>query len=118
MRCWLATEDLKIGDIFRSRIDEAIRIHEKLLIVLSANSISSPWVEKEVETAFERERREGKVVLFPIRLDDAVMKTAESWAADIRNTSHIGAFSRWKEHDAYTKALDRLQRDLKAEKQL
>src|ERR1039457_6414691 len=26
---------------------------------------------------------------------------------------HIGDFSRWKEHDAYAKAIDRLMRDLK-----
>jgi hypothetical protein len=27
---------------------------------------------------------------------------------------HIGDFTRWKEHDAYGKALERLPRDLKA----
>jgi hypothetical protein len=27
-----------------------------------------------------------------------------------------GDFTRWKEHDAYTKALDRLLRDLRVEK--
>jgi hypothetical protein len=32
------------------------------------------------------------------------------------STRHIGDFSRWKEHDAYTKALDRLLRDLRVEK--
>ena len=69
VRCWFAPEDLKIGDKFRTRIDESIRIHDKLLLVLSQNSIRSSWVEKEVETAFERERRENRIVLFPIRLD-------------------------------------------------
>ena len=29
---------------------------------------------------------------------------------------HIGDFTRWKEHDAYQKALDRLLRDLRVEK--
>jgi hypothetical protein len=38
------------------------------------------------------------------------------WAADIRRTRHIGDFTRWKEHDAYTKALERLLRDLRIEK--
>jgi hypothetical protein len=28
---------------------------------------------------------------------------------------HIGDFIRWKEHDAYQEALDRLPRDLKSE---
>jgi hypothetical protein len=33
-----------------------------------------------------------------------------------KRTRHIGDFTRWKEHDAYTKALDRLLRDLRVEK--
>ncbi len=52
--------------------------------------MKSPWVEKEVETAFEKERRQGRTVLFPIRLDDAVMGAEEAWAAmrDLRAADH------------------------------
>ena len=50
MRCWSAPEDMKIGDKFRQRIDEAIRVYDKLLLVLTENSVKSAWVEKEVET--------------------------------------------------------------------
>lgn len=114
VRCWFAPEDLKIGDRLRPAFDEAIRLHDKLMVLLSENSVSSPWVEKEVETAFEKERREKRTVLFPIRLDDAVMETNEAWAADIRRTRHIGDFRDWKNHDSYKKAFDRLMRDLKA----
>jgi hypothetical protein len=112
--CWFAPEDLKIGDEIRPKIDEAIRIHDKLLIVLSENSVGSPWVKKEVETAFEKERKQNRTVLFPIRLDDAVMETDEAWAADIRRTRHIGDFREWKNHDKYKEAFGRLMRDLKA----
>ena len=86
VRCWFAPEDMKIGDKIRPRIDEAIRINDKLLLILSEHSIESSWVEKEVETAFERERQQNRPVLFPIRLDDTVMKTPQAWAADIRRT--------------------------------
>jgi uncharacterized protein YjbI with pentapeptide repeats len=114
VRCWFAPEDLKIGDRLRPSFDEAIRVHDKLMVLLSEHSVRSEWVEKEVETAFEKERREKRTVLFPIRLDDAVMEPGEAWAADIRRTRHIGDFRNWKNHDAYKKALDRLLRDLKA----
>ncbi|HWZ96949.1 MAG TPA: toll/interleukin-1 receptor domain-containing protein [Candidatus Dormibacteraeota bacterium] len=114
-RVWLATEDLKIGDKFRARIDEAIRMYDKLLLVLSKDSVKSPWVESEVEAAFEKEQKQKRTVLFPIRLDDAVMEAEEAWAADIRRTRHIGDFRKWKEHDEYQKAFGRLMRDLKAE---
>ena len=115
IRCWFAPEDMKIGDPIRQRIDEAIRLYDKLLLILSEHSIDSDWVEKEVETAFEEERRRKRTVLFPIRLDDLVMETDQAWAADIRRARHIGDFRRWKDHDAYQEAFARLVRDLERE---
>ena len=115
VRCWLATEDLKIGDRFRQRIDESIRLHDKLLLILSEHSVGSAWVEQEMESAFEKEVRHKRDVVFPIRIDDAVMDTDAAWAASIRRTRHIGDFTRWKDHDSYQKAFERLLRDLKAE---
>ena len=99
IRCWLATQDLKIGDRFRTRINDAIRLHDKLLVILSEHSVKSAWVEDEVETAFERERRDGTTVLFPIRVDDAVMDSNAAWAASIRRILYIGDFRKWKDHD-------------------
>lgn len=113
VRTWFAPEDLKIGDRFRSRIDESIRIHDKLVIILSANSVNSDWVETEVESALEREQKEGKDVLFPIAIDEEGFTSKQPWAADIRRKRHIGDFRQWKSHDDYTTAFDRLVRDLK-----
>lgn len=115
VRCWFAPEDMKIGDKIRDRIDESIRLHDKLLLILAEHSVSSQWVGNEVEAAFERERRENRTVLFPIRIDDAVSESKTGWAAAIRRTRHIGDFTCWKRHDSYQKAFDRLLRDLKAE---
>ena len=115
VRCWFAPEDLKIGDKIRERIDESIRIYDKLLLILSEHSMASQWVEGEVETALRKEREQNRLVLFPIRLDDAVMKVEAGWPALIRNTRHIGDFSGWKDHDRYQAAFTRLLRDLKAD---
>lgn len=115
VRCWFAPEDLKIGEKFRVRIDESIRLYDKLLLVLSESSVASEWVEKEVETAFEKEREQKKTMLFPVRLDDAVLEAKTGWAADVRRSRHIGDFRDWKNHDSYRKAFERLMRDLKAE---
>jgi len=114
VRCWFAPEDMKIGDKIRPVIDESIRVYDKLLLILTEQSIKSAWVEKEVETAFEKEQRQQQTVLFPIRLDEAVMEAKEAWAADIRRTRHIGDFCGWKNHDNYRAAFERLLRDLKA----
>jgi hypothetical protein len=113
VRTWFAPEELKIGDRFRTRIDESIRIHDKLVIILSANSVNSNWVETEVESALEREQKEGKEVLFPIAIDDTAFTSEQPWAKDIRLKRHIGDFRKWKSHDDYTAAFDRLVRDLK-----
>jgi hypothetical protein len=115
VRCWFAPKDLKIGDKFRMRIDESIRIYDKLMVILSENSIRSSWVEDEVEAALEKERKQNKLVLFPIRLDEAVMETDQAWAASLRRTRNIGDFRAWKDHDQYQKSFERLLRDLKAE---
>src|SRR6266516_6436021 len=115
VRCWFAPEDLKIGAKMRTSIDESIRLHDKLLLILSDYSVASQWIEQEVERALARERKEDKVILFPIRLDQTVMDIEEGWPALIRNTRNIGDFTRWKRHDAYQKAFARLLRDLKAE---
>jgi uncharacterized protein YjbI with pentapeptide repeats len=115
VRCWFAPEDLKIGDKFRSRIDESIHVFDKLLLILSQHSIASPWVEDEVEAALERERRESRLVLFPIRLDNAIMQTDIAWASHLRQKRHIGNFCGWNDHDKHQKAFERLLRDLKAD---
>jgi uncharacterized protein YjbI with pentapeptide repeats len=110
VRTWFAPEDLKIGDRFRDRIEDSIRLHDKLILVLSESSIGSAWVRREVEAAFEREDREKREVLFPIRLDDSVFHTDQAWARDVRRTRHIGDFTA-----SYGDALERLIRDLRAE---
>lgn len=112
VRCWFAPVDMRIGEELRDGIDESIRVHDKLLLVLSRNSVESGWVKKEVESAFEQERKQKRRILFPIRLDNAVMKIDTGWPADIKRTRHVGDFRRWKEHDSYREAFDRLMRDL------
>ena len=113
VRCWFAPEDVKIGHEFRSRLDESIQVYDRLLLILSESSVKSRWVQKEVETAFEKEVQENRMVMFPIRIDEAVMNSAVGWAADIRRQRHIGDFRQWKDHDAYQKAFQRLLHDLK-----
>jgi uncharacterized protein YjbI with pentapeptide repeats len=114
VRCWFAPEDLKIGDRFRESIEESIRVYDKVMIVLSDASVKSRWVEREVHAALEREDRETRTVLFPIRIDEAVMEATQPWAAEVRRARHIGDFREWHHHPAYQTAFTRLLRDLKA----
>jgi TIR domain-containing protein len=85
------------------------------MVILSQHSIDSSWVEFEVKRALQKEHEQGKLVLFPLKLDETVAETPEAWAAAIRKQRHIGDFTNWKNHDAYQKSFIRLLRDLKAE---
>jgi hypothetical protein len=117
VRCWFAPEDLKWGEHIRTGIDEAIRLHDKLLLILSKSSVASGWVEREVKTALAKERKEKRTALFPVRVDKAIFDSPFDWATEIRRERNIGDFTRWKSHDDYEKAFDRLLRDLKLEAQ-
>jgi uncharacterized protein YjbI with pentapeptide repeats len=115
VRCWFAPENLKIGDKLRYAIDESIRVYDRLLLILSAHSIQSSWVEHEVEAALDKETERGKTVLFPIRLHDAILEHKAGWSAKVKRERHIGDFREWKNHDVYQLAFKRLLRDLKAD---
>jgi hypothetical protein len=107
-------QDPKTGDHFQERIEESIRLYDKVMIILSEYSVQRRWVEPEVNAAREREDREKRTVLFPVRIDEAVMNAAQPWATDLRRSRHIGDFRAWQQHSSYRKAFDRPLRDLKA----
>lgn len=115
VRCWFAPHDMKIGDKIRPRIDEAIHVQDKLLLLLSEHAITSTWVEDEVETDLEKEQRQQYEVLFPVRIDESMIQTTQGWAAKLRRTRHIGDFTRWTNPQLYQQALERLLKDLKAQ---
>jgi hypothetical protein len=112
VRCWFAPHDLPIGAKTWDAIDEAIKLRDKLLLILSKNSIGSDWVEDEVQKAFAEERDRKELVLFPVRIDDAVMETPEPWARKLRDQRNVGDFRRWKDHDAYQESFERVVHDL------
>lgn len=116
VRCWFAPHDMKIGDKIRSRIDQMIHQQDKLLLILSEHSVVSDWVEHEVETALAREHKEKRTILFPIRLDNAILEREYTgWAALVQHERHIGDFTNWSDPQAYQQAFDRLLRDLKSQ---
>jgi len=120
LRVWVAAEDMRSGQRLYDQIDQAIRVHDRLLLVLSEWSMSSEWVKTEIRRARRREREEGRQVVFPIRLTPmAVLRdwvafdadTGKDMAAEIREY-HIPDFSGWKDEDLFETAFIRLMRDL------
>jgi len=122
LRVWFAPEDMKGGRKLHEEIFRAIQIHDKLLLVLSENSMNSEWVTSEIRRARRIERQENRRKLFPIRLVD--FDSIEKWecfdadsgkdlAVELREY-YIPDFSDWKDHDAFEQEFAKLLRDLKA----
>lgn len=116
--CWYAPEDMGIGEKIRVAIDDSIKIYDKLLLILSMNSIYSQWVEAEVEMALEKERKYNELTLFPLTIDNHIMSSESSWTRYIRNTRNICDFTEWGDEEKYKKSFDRTLRDLQGNKKL
>ncbi|HEY9141905.1 MAG TPA: toll/interleukin-1 receptor domain-containing protein [Bryobacteraceae bacterium] len=122
VRCWFASHDIHGGRKVHEQIDEAIRLYDKLLLVLSEHSIDSEWVKTEIAHARQKELNEKRQVLFPISLVPfAKIREWKCFDADTGKDSareireyFIPDFSNWKDHGSYAKAFERLLRDLKA----
>ncbi len=120
LRVWYAPEDTKGGRKFPEQIDDAIRLHDKLLLVLSEHSMASEWAATEMHRARQRELKEGRRVLFPIGL--VPLEDIRQWTCFDADTGRdavreireygISDFSNWKDHDAFEAGFQRLLDDL------
>jgi uncharacterized protein YjbI with pentapeptide repeats len=123
VRCWFAPHDLKPGRKIHEEIDAAIRLYDKLVLILSPDSIESKWVKVEIGKARRREIKEKRRMLFPVSLVDH--KTVEGWEcfdADLAEDSAreireylIPNFASWKtDHDAYKREFEKVVAALEA----
>jgi hypothetical protein len=121
IRCWFAPEDLQGGKKTYDQINTAIRIHEKLLLLISPNSMKSVWVATEIKRARSRERAENRQMFFPISLVPYSdirrweLFDADSGAdlAEELRSYHILDFSNWNKDENYQLTLGKLIESLK-----
>jgi hypothetical protein len=123
VRCWFAPHDIQGGKKINEQIDEAIRLYDRLLLILSERSMNSEWVKTEIAHARQKELNERRQVLFPVSLVPFAKvqewkcfdaDTGKDSAREIREY-FIPDFSNWKDHESYQAAFEKLVRDLKAE---
>jgi hypothetical protein len=83
IRCWLDEKQLLPGHDISRELERGINSWDKFLLCASKNSLTSPWVEEEIATTLERERKlrneRGRKVfkLIPLNLDGDMF--TEQW---------------------------------------
>ena len=103
IRFW---RDIKnLSDAPAGPLDDVLKMEMQgkvVLLVLSENSISSPWVNYEMETAADIEVRENRNTLLPIALDDTWL--SRKWSSKIKNRifdKNVPDFSQWRDEIIY-----------------
>src|ERR1700722_3057916 len=107
IRCWLDEHQMLAGDQTHRTVDEGIRLWDKVLLCCTKDSLTSWWVDKEVEKALLKEEKlskgRGKEVLaiIPLNLDGHMYWPGwQGW-----NQQHLTArkapdFTGWEKDDA------------------
>ncbi len=119
IRCWLDEHQLLPGQKIHVEVDRGIRQWDKVLLCCSQHSLTSWWVNNEIELAIQKEQRlwkergEEVLALIPLNLDGYMFNPEwhSGWKGQI--TERLAAdFTGW-EH-SHVKFEEQLERVVKA----
>jgi nucleoside 2-deoxyribosyltransferase len=113
VRTWLDAKEINTGELPGEAINNAIEVHDKLLLIISHASTRSSWVRFEVRKALQLEADRHKTILFPIRLDDTIFEVDGIQEIEQLKLRSIADFRHWQDsRDLYRRAFSQLVRDL------
>jgi uncharacterized protein YjbI with pentapeptide repeats len=121
IRCWTDEHQMLPGDDIYEQIDRGIRFWDKVLLCCSQASLTSWWVDHEIDLAFEKERRlmreRGRkvLVLIPLNLDGFLFQWTSGKAEEVK--SRLAAdFTGWKRsHTRFERTFERVVQALRAD---
>jgi uncharacterized protein YjbI with pentapeptide repeats len=108
IRYWRDIHEIK-GGRMEKQSDRVIRQNPTVLLVLSKDSLSSDWVEREVHIARELEKETERNILCPIALDESWKDSR--WPKPVMEQileSNILDFSAWKDGSKFKEMFHKL----------
>ena len=66
VKCWLDQAEINVGDSLIEKIRSGLDQVDYVAVILSPNSISSPWVQREIDVAINQEINGKRVKVLPI----------------------------------------------------
>jgi uncharacterized protein YjbI with pentapeptide repeats len=122
IRCWLDEKQLLPGDDIHDQIDRGIKLWDKVLLCCSKHSLTSLWVDGEIERAFQKEQllrkeRSQKVLaLIPLNLDGYLLDGWQDGKASQVRARLAPDFRGWDtDHARWEELIEQLVRALRAD---
>ncbi len=117
IRCWLDEHQLNPGDKLHSKIYEAIRVYDKVILCCSETALNSWWVNKEFENVITKEEEFQENLVIPLALDNHLFeRSTDDWIiGEIRKKRLVQRFINWKDHDEFESSFEKVIKALRTD---